>query len=1122
MSQSIPKLYEELAFHIVDYLKTRYHTEAPHISILSPEYSVVARISQFRHRPTLEMYNEEGEGDFIPEVLADLLDPTRIRGHATHGVRALFRNFTTDSEILMKTTFYIRKAPPAEFKKVNVAFRLRENKLGLRVVIVDEQGEQIYDSDWLQKDFIQTPFRIIYAVGWGDIAREAANIISDALYPGAEIIELTDQNIVKALSTAEETKDGQEFLFQPSLARRRYASSREYFAVQNFLYEIEVKRQNNELEIGLVLRYIAPALINRIRQKFTRVDGELGFPTYIFIKEKDRRDRWSIHHLLEVESTLQWKDVQPAWGWIRALNGQRFAGLYNLIPIGTLAIENNMCNLNNGCLLLRDWHIDIERIYPIRKSKRRIDQSFQDILKEVIEFARKNGLGVNESALKEAFSIVVKALKNAYPQIVHLHEFQERTLYEGLRALLLEEHKAFVLQARTAGGKTLAFLLPILIYVVYAKLAGIDRDGVKALLFYPTTALQNDQAATIFKILWHINSELYPKHNVISLGMLHGHTPKRRGSSKAVPKEQELRLRCPLCGQRLMISWEIIPNTDILKEVIRCSNLSCRINNPNTPESKLLQTIVRGSRDAIYSSPPDLLIVNPDIINARLTLMGKEDPAALTILGKPAYVCARCGAIYDRKTKPRKCRVCDSKDLYFVRYAYPKIIVVDEAHLLRGAFGSQVAHVLTRLEQVIRRLNGLNENWRPIYFVSSATLNNPRARTQELIATEPNNIIEISAEPEEAEAESTLRIHVFIMPKLYSPEATTSRIVEAIYLDVKALVDSYRRLYNDKLEQLRMSLFRRRTPATLTFVNRISEANELLSFIRNFAYNIRSDGHTTDYREDRVRVEDEFSRGNLDIIVATSGLEVGVDFDRVDVGIIYGMPFYISDYTQRIGRIGRRQHCMIFNIFMPDKPIDHFYYKNWKLLSDGFLRDIHMRSEAYRINRENPEAIRRATQRAVLDMISTITGADKLLHLSMMAQNRKFAPEIMSALSNIESELDNYLRLALRIPNILQAVYVAKQFIDSIKHNVSAHLTLLKAIKKGLEASLRQLHSLRSLEPEVRYKFNPLGEERNRNMIYAFRHSLPGQVISYRSNFYIVDSFSGEHIFSSRERESSR
>lgn len=200
---------------------------------------------------------------------------------------------------------------------------------------------------------------------------------------------------------------------------------------------------------------------------------------------------------------------------------------------------------------------------------------------------------------------------------------------------------------------------------------------------------------------------------------------------------------------------------------------------------------------------------------------------------------------------------------------------------------------------------------------------------------------------------------------------------------------------------------------------------------------------------------------------------------------------------------------------MPDKPIDHFYYKNWKLLSDGMLRDIHMRCEAYRINRENPEAVRRAAQRTVLDMISIMQDTGKILYISIMARGRRFESEVMGFLNQIESKISNYLPLALRLSDCQQVVAIARQFIDRIRNNIRVHGTLSNAIRKGLGAELRQLHSLRSLEPEVIYIFNPVNEKRDRNTVYAFRHSLPGQIISYRSSFYVVESFSGETIYSS-------
>jgi len=1111
MQTSTSQPHLDFVKKVVEYLKTRYHTEAPHISVLSPEYAVATRLHAFRAQPTLVEQVEEGEGDFIPEALAELLDPTKIRGHATHGVSATFKKLREDFVISMETSFFIRKAPPTEFKKVSLFVELRKGRAEIRVVIEDEQGNELCRAE-RSKDFSQTPFRAIFGVGWPGVVSEAAKIISKALYPDSTIIELSDDKLINALSTEKATGDNQIFQFSPSIKSGVYANSQNYFVVQNFLYEIEIVERNNELKTAFILRYIAPALIDREKRELVRL-GEPGFPTYAFIK--DHKNRWSVQHLLEVESKLRWSGVEYAWRWTKEINGQRYAGLHDLIPIGALAVEDHDCNLEKSCLLLRDWHIEIERVYPMRKSRNIIDESFRKIGEDLIIYARSSGLRINEEELRRALHIVAEALKKvAFYNITNLYEFQEKALYEGLKALITGKHRAFVLQARTAGGKTLAFLLPILVYITYTKLAEADKEGIKALLFYPTTALQNDQAATIFRLLWHVNYMLYKeKSKLISLGMLHGHTPKREDA-----KDHELRLRCPLCDQRLVISWEPINATKISRETIKCSNNLCQINDQNSLENKLLQLAVRGSRDAIYSSPPDLLIANPDIINARLTLMGREDPASLTVLGKPGYICKRCGHIHDSEKKPRKCDRCDGTELQHVQFTYPKIIVIDEAHLLRGAFGAQVSHVLSRLEQAIRKLNGLRESWRPIYFISSATLNKPKERTSELIATDLSDIVEISAERIETE-EPTLRIHVFVMPKLYSPESTTARIVESIYLSASALPGDSP--INAHLKQLRKELFGEKNPAMLIFVNRIAEANELLNFVRSFASNARSDGHTTDYQDDRVRVEDEFSRDNLDILVATSGLEVGVDFDRVDIGIIYGMPFYVSNYMQRIGRIGRRQHSIIFNVFMPDKPVDHFYYWNYRLLSDGVLRDIHMRSEAYRINKENPEAVRRSAQRAVLDMLSIRVGAGELLNLSITAQNRKYEQEVKEVLNSINSEIESYIQQALKISNIRNAVEAAKKFVEEMISLVQLYGRLGKAIDSpGLK--LGQLHSLRTLEQEVEYRFNPINEKRSRDMMYAFRHAIPGQIIGYRGSFYAIETSLGEDIHSTAKEDEER
>jgi len=1111
------KVYLEIARHIVEYLKTRYHTEVPHISILSPEYSIASLIQYLSEAST---FVEEEEEALTGEVLSDVLDPTKIRGHATHGIRAVFKKYSSQSKVFLFTSFYIRTAPPTEFRNVLVEFWLEGfNRAGFRIKVIEEDGKVVYDSG--EKKLPLAQGKLVVGVGRREIVEEALKIISRFLYPGAETYALCDSKLEEALSTKEEIAEGKEFFFYPRLRTREYASSKEFYATQNFLIEASIQRKNSGAEVSIILRYIAPVLINRTKKTIISLQGtQLKFPTYMFIE--DRRDRWSVCHLLEVESKFSWNNAVHAWGWERQEGATVYAGLHDLTPIGALAVS--VPDYKNA-LILRDWHIAVEKIYPVEESANTLTESFRCAIKEARIYAKSKGVHVDERALEEAGRIVMQALLNTFkdergrPKIRKLYSFQEESLVNGLKSLIADEHKVFVLQARTAGGKTLAFLLPVLIYVVYLKLLLKEKakPGVKALLFYPTTALQNDQASIIFSLLWHINMQLLEKKApILTMGMLHGHTPRREVKENTTPKEVELRLKCPLCGSRLVISWQQ-KKTNVYLETIKCSNGSCRINIPHSSEHILLQNMVKASREAIYSYPPDILIANPDIINTRLMLGAREDPAALTILGKPAYVCELCGKVYDKRSKPRKCKVCNHTGFYRIEPEYPRIIVVDEAHLLRGAFGAQVAHVLTRIEQVLRTLHALNENWRPIYFVSSATLNNPKNRAEELTASDKIAIIPARLIEKE---EPTLRVHVFVMPKQYSPEATTSRIIETIYAEAHALHKDYKKKYNLELQRLKNILYNR-LPATLVFVNRISEANELLSYIRNYVPGVESNGHTTDWGRDRAIVEDMFSRGDINIIVATSGLEVGVDFDRVDFGIIYGMPFYISDYTQRIGRIGRRHHSIIFNIFMPDKPIDHFYYRNWRLLSDGRLRDIHMRSEAYRINRENIEAVRRAGQRIVLDLISATQDMDRLLELSILSEGGRYSREILSILDGIERSLASYVPKALMITksSILNiAINEAKNLIKDIKERLNVYGKLGRAIKEGLKPTLRQLRSLRTIEPEVVYSFNPLGVERSRNMMYAFRHSLPGQVISYKGAFYSIDSYEGDTLYIPEER----
>jgi len=1098
MSSYIPiETYKRFGESIVSYLRSRYHTETPHISVLHPENrGLLERIFRPQQQTLLELAED---GTELDEELFEFLDPTKIRSASTFGVRAVFKDFKDESSIKFKAGFYFRTAPKTEFRRATVEVTIVNlSRTSVKISIFDDDdGECIFEEEVDVP--LQTSSELLIPVGLSNVAERAAEIVRNSLYENGLIIPICSEEAVCALSTSKQTSNGQVFHFRGRLGRARELDSERFKAVQNFIIEIRTRQKPAEgadsVEVTFVLRYIAPALLDSESDNLVVLEGSL-YPTYIY--DADRRGRWSVHYLMEVEGRLSWRGCTPSWSWKRKVRGAEFVGLYNLTPIGCLAVEES-----NESLVLRDWHIESEQVPAVRTS----DRPLEDSLQQGVNYASASGIMLSEESLRLATEAVSSALRRIYGQNFRLYEFQERSLAEGLRALARQEHTALVLQARTAGGKTLAFLLPLLVWCVARKVEGDERVGVKVLMFYPTIALQNDQASLLLRLLWWINRRLTAdEYSPLTFGVLHGYTEMRTRRMGDYNQPQELRLVCPLCSSRLELIWESCGSHR--REVIRCINSSCALHDPRSSEGVALQEMMRMSREAIYSSPPDFLIASPDIINQRLIMGGEEDPSALTVLGKSVRICTECGWTHDYQA--RKCKKCRSTNLENLRPAHPVAVVVDEAHLLRGAFGAQVAYILTRIEQAVRIINNLQEDWRPVYFISSATLNNPRERARELIATD--NVQVISAEEEVSRTESAYRVHLFIMPRVYSPEATVGRFFEAMYSTPTALEEPLRSNLSRALIQSRSEAFSERPnnkPYTLVFVNRISEANDLLNFAKLYAPDTPANGHTTDFGVERAKIEDEFSRGRLNILIATRGLEVGVDFGRVDVGIIYGMPYYISDYTQRIGRIGRRleKHSIIVNVFMPDKPIDYFYYTNWRLLCDGSLRERHMQSEAYRINRGNVEAARRSAWRAVLDYISVQPNAEQIVNESV-----RRSPLPLVLLEN-HSKIIEYVRQALRIGGYLgaedsemEALRATQNFAQILRDGLENHLTIRGTLRSARFQELRTVRNLRTVEPEVRYEFSDGVAPRERGLSYAFRHCLRGQVVSYRGDYFIVGS----------------
>tara|TARA_B100000287_G_scaffold93107_1_gene85277 strand:- start:2561 stop:4912 length:2352 start_codon:yes stop_codon:yes gene_type:complete len=91
---------------------------------------------------------------------------------------------------------------------------------------------------------------------------------------------------------------------------------------------------------------------------------------------------------------------------------------------------------------------------------------------------------------------------------------------------------------------------------------------------------------------------------------------------------------------------------------------------------------------------------------------------------------------------------------------------------------------------------------------------------------------------------------------------------------------------------------------TIIFVNTRSQVEILykdltLSLDPNLTIGIH---HGSLFKEHRLRVESHFASGKIDIIISTSSLELGVDWQNVDQVIIIGTPKNINRLIQRTGR----------------------------------------------------------------------------------------------------------------------------------------------------------------------------------------------------------------------------
>src|SRR6266498_3783093 len=228
-----------------------------------------------------------------------------------------------------------------------------------------------------------------------------------------------------------------------------------------------------------------------------------------------------------------------------------------------------------------------------------------------------------------------------------------------------------------------------------------------------------------------------------------------------------------------------------------------------------------------------------------------------------------------------------------------RYVVVDEAHVYRGVFGSHVGNVLRRL----RRLAGVY-GAEPQFLFASATIANPGELAASLAGIEAKVVGEDGA----PRAERTV---VLWNPELLDPELglRASPLGEASRLMAALVSRGFRTICFAKS----------RKAAELSHkftVERVdSETGARLAPYRA--------GYTPAQRRE---IERRLMEGELLGVTATEALELGIDIGLLDCAISVGFPGTVASLRQQWGRAGRRGHGLAVLVASEDA-LDQYFMR---------------------------------------------------------------------------------------------------------------------------------------------------------------------------------------------------
>jgi DEAD/DEAH box helicase domain-containing protein len=251
-----------------------------------------------------------------------------------------------------------------------------------------------------------------------------------------------------------------------------------------------------------------------------------------------------------------------------------------------------------------------------------------------------------------------------------------------------------------------------------------------------------------------------------------------------------------------------------------------------------------------------------------------------------------------------------------------RYVVVDEAHVYRGVFGSHVGNVLRRLRRLARVYGS-----EPQFLLASATIANPGELAHSLLGAEAT-VIGDDAAPR---AERTIA--------LWNPELIDAELG----LRASALGDASRLMAELVQRDLRTICFAKSRKAAELIHRLTLDRVDSATAKRLAPYRA---GYTPQQRRE---IERRLVEGDLLGVAATDALELGIDIGLLDCAISVGFPGTVASLRQQWGRAGRRGHGLAVLVASEDA-LDQYFMREPETL-------LGRRVEAAILDHANPRVL---------------------------------------------------------------------------------------------------------------------------------------------------------------------